>query len=194
MNFVEAFSCEQDKSNHTFTTPGAKPLAERQESDRCQQEFRLNTVAWELFPPPAHPFLPLCYCFIRITIAKTSLMRLEGLADKYSRDTTPTLHMFLPRNYTEQLIHGTIDMQPSWSPKSIKDTDRISSKNISLSVLQTGRKCKLSFHGCVTGIKNTSLQESVHNRYDWKERCKGKMVSHTQRSPSTKKKNLMQKG
>lgn len=85
-------------------------------------------------------------------------MRLEGLVDKYSRDTTPTVHMFLPRNYIEQLIRGITDIQLNWSSKSIKDAECVNSKNIYLSVLQTGRKHKLSTSSMtVSGLKNTLL-------------------------------------
>lgn len=93
MNFVELFSCKQDKSNPTFTPPGSKKLVERQEY--CQ-EFKLAKCCWRAVSPL--PFLTLCYHFNRAMVAKTSPMRLEGLVDKYSRDTTPTVHIVLPRN------------------------------------------------------------------------------------------------
>lgn len=80
MNFVELFSCKQDKSNATFTTPGSKQLVERQESGQYLQEFKLNKCCWRAVSPL--PFLPPWYYFHRAMRAKTSLMRLEGLVDK----------------------------------------------------------------------------------------------------------------
>lgn len=52
MNFMESFSCKQDKSNHMFPTPGAKQLAERQESEQCQQESSWTAELESCSPPP----------------------------------------------------------------------------------------------------------------------------------------------
>lgn len=156
MNFVDLFSCKQDKSNPTFTTPGSKQLAERQELGQYLQAFKLNECCWRAVSPV--PFLPLHYCFNRAMTAKTSPMKLEGLVDKYSRDTTPTAHTVLLKNQKEQLIHGIINIQPSWNPKSVMDTHCTNSKDIYFTVLQTKRKCKLSTSSVtVTGIKDTFL-------------------------------------
>lgn len=68
-------------------------------------------------------------------------MTLEGLVD---RDTTPTVHIVLPSNQKEQLIHGITTIQPSCNPKTITDTHCTKSKDVYFEVLQTGRRSKLS--------------------------------------------------
>lgn len=68
MGFVEAFSCRQDKSNHTSVRPGAQQLAERQAPSPQPPTAQAEQCCLRAAPPS--PFLPLRCCFIWVTTAR----------------------------------------------------------------------------------------------------------------------------
>lgn len=66
MNFMESFSCKQDKSHVPNTW--CKAVSRKTGIRAMPARVKLNSRAWELFASPC-AFLPLCYCFIRVMTA-----------------------------------------------------------------------------------------------------------------------------